>query len=265
MSRMAYEGVHELIHSAETGSARFPLTDLFNEGWMLRLVLLWFSSHDLPGHVLAFEPRASWFSEAMLPSPFAPRHRGDRRGGARTHSDGVIGHIQVGSTGKVDVALLPDASQLVVTEAKMFSLLSSGTRNAPTYDQAARNVACMAEMLFRVRRTPSQLRSLAFLVVAPEAQIKGSSLAAKLEKDSIERAVRARAASYWPDLDQWVERRLIPTIQAAHIGCLSWEQIIADIRRRDAPTSDSLAAFYERCLQYNSPAGREREPGQGQD
>ena len=219
---------------------------------MLRLILAWFGSHDVTDHPLSFEPGATWFSEALLPSPFLPRHRGDNRAEAHTHADGIIGHISIGAAAKVDTALLPDASQLVVTEAKMFSPLSAGTHNAPSYDQAARNVACIAEMLSRARRAAPQLHSLGFYVLAPEAQIAEGSLSAKLEKDSIERAVRSRAARYGSELDAWLSDWFVPTLAHLHASPLSWEQLIVDIGHHDPDTSQSLAAFYERCLAHNA-------------
>jgi hypothetical protein len=58
----------------------------------------------------------------------------------------------------------------VVLESKMFSKLSAGVTNAPYYDQAARTVACMAELSRRVGSEPGQMEALAFLVVAPRGQ-----------------------------------------------------------------------------------------------
>jgi hypothetical protein len=224
---------------------------------MLRLILSWFSSHAVPGHSLTFQPDATWFSEALLPSPFLRRYRGDNRAEAHTHADGIIGHVSVGTSAKADTSLLPDAFQLVVTEAKMFSPLSAGTRNAPAYDQAARNVACIAEMLSRAGRHPSQLQSLGFFVLAPEAQIRDAGLSDKLEKHSIDQAVRSRAAPYGGELKAWISDWFVPTLDELQARPLSWEQLIDDIGHHDPQTSQSLTAFYERCLTYNSPGTHE--------
>ena len=53
----------------------------------------------------------------------------------------------------------------------MFSALSSGVKNAPFFNQAARNVACMAEVLRRAGRSPDQFTSLGFYVLAPRVAI----------------------------------------------------------------------------------------------
>jgi len=248
---MALEGIHRLIDSAESEPANFPLTLLYNEGWLLRLVLDWYSRRKLTGHPLLFEHRATWFSEALLPSPFRPRHRGDPRAEARTHADGIVGHISVGSSAKADARLLDDATQLIVTEAKIYSPLSGGTRNAPFFDQAARNVACITELLSRANRPPSQMTSLAFFVLAPEAQIKTGIFAQKLDKTAIKTAVQARAEAFSFELGGWVDEWFIPTLEAIRIEALSWESLIGDTASNDMEAFHSLQAFYQRCLKYN--------------
>jgi len=246
------EGIQALIDGADSDPHRFPPTLIYSEGWMLRLVLRWFEAHKAPTHYLGFQTGATWFSEALLPSPFLQRHRGDRRAEAHTHADGIIGHFTIGSVAKADAKLLPDASQFVVTEAKIYSPLSPGTRNAPTYDQAARNVACVAELLSRAHRQPNEMNSLAFFVVAPRRHINEGAIGEKLGKTSIEKAVRSRAQAYSPELDPWVEDWFLPTLQAMTIMPLSWEQLIADIASQDGVAAQALSSFYERCLKYNT-------------
>ena len=56
-----------------------PPTQLYNEGWMLRLTLDRFVSLDLnrEQHALAVSPGCRWYSEAYLPSAFLARWKGD--------------------------------------------------------------------------------------------------------------------------------------------------------------------------------------------
>jgi hypothetical protein len=253
---MVLEGIHRLIDSAESEPANFPPTLLYNEGWLLRLVIDWYSNHKLTDHPLLFQYRAIWFSEALLPSPFRSRHRGDTRAEARTHADGIVGHISIGRSAKADARLLDDATQLIVTEAKIYSPLSGGTRNAPSFNQAARNVACITELLSRANRPPSQMTSLAFFVVAPEAQIKTGVFAQKLDKAAVRAAVQARAEAFSSELGGWVDEWFFPTLEAIRIEALSWESLIGSIASNDPETSESLQAFYERCLMYNGPGVR---------
>jgi hypothetical protein len=245
------ERIHTLIDAVESEPHCFPPTLVYNEGWMLRLVLDWFQSHCLPDHVLDFRPEATWYSESLLPTPFKARYRGDPRAEARTHADGIFGHISIGLVAKADAELLSDATQFVVTEAKIHSSLSKGIRNAPTYDQAARSVACIAQVLTQANLRPSQLQSLAFVVIAPERRIIGGAITVKLDKKSIEAKVRLRVETFASELDVWWEEWFVPTLEAIQVEVISWESLIDDITTVDEPASRELMAFYERCLKYN--------------
>ncbi len=65
----------------------------------------------------------------------------------------------------------------VVLEAKMFGNLSAGVKNASYFNQAARNVACIAELLKRPGRPVTEFKALGFYVLAPASQIRqGSSM-----------------------------------------------------------------------------------------
>lgn len=118
---MVLDRIRALLESCSTESPHFPPTLLYNEGWLLRLILDWFSSHSIPSHSLNFQENASWFSEALLPSTFLVRYRGDPLAENWTHADGVVGHFSVGTHGKTDLSLLKDATQFIVLETKMLS------------------------------------------------------------------------------------------------------------------------------------------------
>jgi hypothetical protein len=172
--------------------AHFPPTLVYDEGWLLRLVLDSLDRFPVPEQTLAPTAGATWYSEALLPSPFEARRRGDSLAESRTHADAAIGHILVGAGGKADVSLRDGATQLIVVEAKLFSPLSAGTKNAPGYGQAARTIACMVELCHLVGRAPGAVDALSFVVAAPSAQIETGKFAGLLEKETIRRAVVAR-------------------------------------------------------------------------
>ncbi len=62
------EGVSTILETAGGDSSRLRPTELYNEGWMLRLILDWAETHATRAHPLFFERGARWFSEALLPS-----------------------------------------------------------------------------------------------------------------------------------------------------------------------------------------------------
>lgn len=232
----------------------FPATVLYNEGWMLRTVLHWFSRQPNGNHPLTFLPGARWFSEGLLPSQFRPRTRSDNRAESRTHADGVVGHIDVNKDGRADIALLKDATQCLVLEAKLFSKLSAGVKNARDFDQAARSVACMAEMLSRVARFPTDVPRLAFYVIAPETQVASNVFAEVMTKDSIKRKVLSRAEGYRADgIGPWLDEWFLPTLLHAQIACLTWEALLDHVRSQDPHAGAALAAFYADCLRFNRP------------
>ena len=232
-----------------------PPTELYNEGWMLRLVLDRFDRDRALSHELSFLPEARWYSEALLPSRFLPQRRGDDRAESFTHADGVIGHFSIKPGERGEAVLLPHARQFLVTEAKLGSTLSAGTKNASDYDQAARNVACMAHMLEIARVNVTTVDCLGFYVIAPEPQIKARVFGNLVTKESIYRKVAARVAQYQGAWDTWLTGTFEPVLHRIHLSVLSWESIL-NVLPNDEEAS-GIREFYSLCLQFN-PARVER-------
>jgi hypothetical protein len=232
-------------------SALLPPTALYNEGWMLRLVLDWFAHHpDTPP--LAFAPGARWFSEALLPSRFLPRTRGDALAEAWTHADGIIGQFEIGKDGRAEFQLHSDASQFVLLEAKMLSPLSSGVKHAAGFDQAARSLACMAEVLARADREPADLSDAMFYVIAPEHQVSAGIFTAAIAKESIQGKVAARVAKYQStQASEWFDRWFLPTLKRIQVGCVTWEALLKAIAASDHQDGEELSRFYASCLAFN--------------
>jgi len=236
--------------SCSADKSYFPPTILYNEGWMLRLILDWFSVLKVQDRPLSVPEGCRWYSEALLPSAFLGRNRSDSLAESWTHADGVIGHFKIGEGAKANLVLSSDATHFVVLEAKMFSKLSSGIKHASYFDQAARNVACMAETMKRAPCSPSKLTSLGFYVLAPQGQIEQGIFAADLNRDSIKGKVERRVKEYGGQ-DDWFGQWFIPTLARIKIEALSWEEIIFTIRNSDPDAGHELAEFYKLCLRYN--------------
>ncbi len=182
---MPLSRITDMLQLASTNDRLFPPTLFYNEGWLLRLVLDWFSHHRDIDHPLAFAVGARWYSEALLPSQFFARKRGDDLAEGWTHADGVVGHVVIGDAALADTTLTPNATQLLVIEAKLFSRLSPRVTHAVGYDQAARNAACIAEVLCRGQREPGEFRTLGFFVIAPADQINRGVFANEMSRTSI--------------------------------------------------------------------------------
>lgn len=249
---MSIERVAALLERCGRSERNFPPTELYNEGWMLRLVLDWLSRHHGIDHDLSFAPSDKWYSEALLPSAFLARTRGDRLAESWTHADGVIGDIVIGKNRDGDLSLSIDPSRILVTEAKMFSKLSSGVTNARYFDQAARNVACIAELIYRAQIPPSKFEKIGFYVVAPKVQIDTGVFAEKMTRESIRKTVERRVSEYSdPDKEKWFSEWFVPTLEVIQIRQIPWEELCTLVKGHDAGFGPQLDAFYEKCLGFN--------------
>jgi len=252
---MILERITAMCQACEGTERFFPATVFFNENWLLRIVLDWFSTHPNVQYPLAFTFSARWFSEALLPSAFLARHRKDPLAESCTHADGVIGHFRIGEYGKADLSLLDSATQFIVLEGKIFSRLSPGVTNARFYDQAARTVACMAEVLKRKGRPPDALNRLAFYVIAPQSQIDDGVFAEETDPLSIRRKVQRRVDEYaGATRDVWLRDWFEPLMPKIEIGCLSWENVLTTINVVDPETGAAVNRYYQHCLCFNRPA-----------
>ena len=257
-----FSQIINMLQTCDTDHGVLPPTEVYNEGWMLRLILDWFSRQPASTHQLSFEEGARWYSEILLPSQFLPRFQTDPQAEAYTHADGMIGHFSVGHSGKGAIDLHPDAKQLVVIEAKIFSSLSKGVKNFKNYDQAARTTACIAETLSIKKRQVNDLSRLSFFVVAPEKQLKFEpTFQTFLQKDSLRIKVqkRIRAYSDSPEAEaknKWFATWFLPTLERIDIECMTWEEIISYISSSDSVNGDALLEFYEKCIGLNQPKSK---------
>ncbi len=160
-------------------------------------------------------------------SRFLQTEQGDPRAESFTHADGIVGHFEITPGERGDATLSPNAKQFVAIEAKLGSALSVGTRNAPTYDQAARNVACIAHLIGRSGLAPSKLERVGLYVIAPSAQIEAGVFSNLVTRESIEQKVRERLAPYSGIHDAWFRDTLIPLLDRIKLGLLSWEKVQA--------------------------------------
>jgi hypothetical protein len=247
--------VARLLGKCDSPERNFPPTDLYNEGWMLRLVLDWLADNPGIDHPLSFSPSDRWHAEALLPSAFLARYRGDSLAESWTHADAAIGDIAIGVNRDGDLTLTENASRFLVTEAKMFSKLSSGVKNAAYFNQAARNVACIAEVVRRAGLPPEKFTRIAFYIIAPKSQIQDGLFAPQIDKEHIRETVRRRVSDYNNAArEQWFAKWFLPTLNHTEIAELSWEGLIDAIGAMAVGDGGELGNFYEKCLQYNRRA-----------
>ena len=258
---MILDRVRAMLEACEGGAPAFPPSTLFGEQWLLRVVVDWFERHGGDRYPMSPIEGARWFSEAWLPSAFLPRYRGDRLGESRTHADAAIGHFRIGEPGTSGLTLASDARQFVLLEAKLFNRLSSGVKNAPSFDQAARSVACMAEVLRRSAVDPAEVDDLAFLILAPQARIDDGVFARDTALEAIRAKGRQRVEPYAGERDAWLADWFEPTLDHVDVRCLAWEEVIETIAFHDPVTGQAIDSFYGKCLHFNRPTQRAAYPG----
>ena len=253
--------ITKLLGRCSTSATKFPPTELFNEGWMLRIVLDWFSNHPGVEYPVGVPRGADWYSEARLRSAFLARKQKDNFAESHTHADGVIGRFKTGVSGSSDLKLCPDAKRFVVIEAKMSSKLSPGITNAKYYNQAARTVACMAEIISSTEKlTVSDIDALGFYVLAPQCRIDKDIFKGYMKKTHIEKTVKRRVDEYDQDKSDWFCSSFLPVIEKIDVKCISWEEIIEFVNSYEPEIASSLRKFYRNCLNYNNLQAQGKKP-----
>lgn len=244
------EQVADLLGQCDSADSVMPPTELFNEGWLLRVVLDWYSRQPTSDSPLAFERGAKWYSEGRLSSPFLkPKTEKQSSHEGYTHADGFIGHFDVCPGKSSEIKPKLNATQLVVVEAKLGSGLSPGTTNAPDYDQAARNACCLVHIASEAGITPGRLAKLAFYVVAPKSQVDNRKFESLVTKPSIQKKVRKRALNYKKE-EGWYKKEFSPFLKVMCVKLITWEDILSDMESFAAGTE--YRAFYDKCKRANS-------------
>jgi hypothetical protein len=239
------------LEQLDTDQRRMPATVLYNEGWMLRLLLDAGERGLLPN----FMPRGvRWFSEGQLRTPFGQRGSGTSE--SNTRADGVFGDFKLVGRTRSGIDLESNARRFVVLEAKLYAPLSTGTKNAPGYDQVARTVACMANTLHRAGLTPDTFEELRFVLLVPKETISDGGIP-ELTADSIRRKIDARINQFGapPHLQKWRDVWAWPLLARLERGkCLqliTWDSVLGQLTQESDRTE--LKEFYESCKGYNHP------------
>jgi len=141
--------------------------------------------------------------------------------------------------------------------------LSPGVSNARYFDQAARYVACIAEILYRAKRSPQSFKRLGFYVPAPDEQIRAGVFGSKMQLSSISDKVKRRVEEYGGQKEKWFKEWFLLTLDRLDVGYISWEMILDFIKQKDKKCFDEISDFYNKCLTYNRPEKHGLDLGRG--
>lgn len=219
-------------------------TEIYNEGWLLRVVLDWYYQRAKTDPQVIFDKGSRWFSEGRLSSQFLARKRGDKLAESHTNADGIVGHFEIAQRSEIRPS--SNAKQLLILEAKLSSKLSTGTTKAPGYDQAARSVGCLAHIAGEAGLSPIGFSSYGFHVIVPHKRV--SDFAALTTKDSIRSKVEDRVTAYGGEKLAWFEQTFLPHLEAMDVGIITWENLLLDMESNGAERK--YRDFYKTCCQY---------------
>ncbi len=219
-------------------------TILYNEGWMARLLVEVSIQAQLKLSDVDFGCIQHWYSEGLLSSPFLARSRKDSLAEGYTHADIALGDFHVDSANRGDISIDGAGGTFGVIEAKMGSPLSSGTKNAPGYDQASRNLACIA---FNTLSTDHRI----FLAVAaPQQKIEEHGIQEQVTVSRMTSKIASRFDMY--DSDSRVHALKDRVLQRAH-ACtcftLSYESWLDALSKHEA--YPHLDEFKNQCYRFN--------------
>lgn len=253
-AKNALDLIVNILRRIDEANPSLPATFIYNEGWMLRLVLQSIQDGVYEGILSPFETSINWTSEALLATPFS-ENRGRAFEGL-TNADGVIGNFLWRPGTSDPLRLTKECKRCEIIEAKMHSSLSKGVKSAPWYDQAVRNVACLAHALQIAGISTNDIGSLrlGFRVIAPEMYINAGRFQDEMSPETMRAKIRMRIGQFHgsglEQLEQWranyFEPLLNNLVEKNLIGCLSWESMIESITCKNRKAM--LKEFYSRCL-----------------
>ncbi|MDV7187420.1 hypothetical protein R3X25_09020 [Lutibacter sp. TH_r2] len=231
-------------------------TEIYNEGWMTRLLVYYSIEEKLvlknnEKVIIDFSKIQNWTSEALISSPFVNAKINNE---GYTHADITLGEFSVDYSKKKKKGKLTvndNANNFGIIEAKMGSSLSKGTKNAPDYNQAARNVACIAE------NTYSKNCDIFFYVVVPESKLKLNKKEYNqfydiVNSGKIIKCIEKRIDDHnkFNDIKIEYEKEIVNKAKECKVGVISYESWIEQIT--DENVKAMLDGFYEKCKTWNN-------------
>jgi hypothetical protein len=233
----------------------FAETEIFNEGWLLRSVLReWktgLASSEMP--FLPFPANARVYSEGQLFTPFKVRPRSERvgepKGETNTRIDGIVGYFSIAEGTKSGIELDRRCPYIAVFEAKLYSPIGKGTKNAPGYDQVSRTAACLIHALLGAE--PREAFEAHIVVLYPKDNL--AIRPEEFDKVQIREQIRKRLTEYseagrsTPELQRFEDRWewAFERLPEPHFS--TWEDVLEEIG------DGELDRFYDLCKRFSGP------------
>lgn len=231
-----------IIQSIENAHPNVNPTVIYNEGWMIRLLVLTSIQEKVKLDIIDFSSILNWTSEALISSPFINANK-YREG--YTHADIAIGDFKVDYSNRGEIEILTDTKLFGIIEAKMGSNLSQGTTHAKDYNQASRNLVCIAHNTIDKHDCKTF-----FYVVAPASKLKDHEIEGQIELDVVKKQVSHRFEMHKSETDIYsLKEQIIEKIENCVIKAISYEEWINQFKNSSA--HNDLQNFYEKAKKWN--------------
>ena len=236
-------GVYEAgLVNREAPKCLFPETLIFNEGWLLRLVLReWLAGSG--GSQLGFLPfpeGVAAYSEGQLYTPF----RGGSHREGNTHVDGIVGDFSITDT-KSRIELKSDLRYIAAFEAKLYAPLSADVTYAPGYDQVSRTAACLINSILLAGAKADYSAHLVVVRAKDNRYIDAAAYSRSYIEETI--AKRLQPFTVSEERSDAIERFAAgwkDAFKSLQVHFLTWEEVVADIGDRE------LLRFYDLCKEF---------------
>lgn len=217
-------------------------TVFYNEGWMSRFLVHQSITEKLIFHEIDFGKISNWTSEALISSPFLHANHAWE---SHTHADISLGDFDVDYSKRGEIEIRETAKLFGIIEAKMGSNLSQATTYAKHYNQASRNLACIASNSFT-----KPACNIFFWVTAPAAILKKHKIEMQIDLNHMIDQIQNRFDLY--SLNDTTRRNMNEILEKAStckVGAVSYEDWISIIN--DTNAKNFLQEFYNKAKKWN--------------
>ncbi len=231
----------DIINSINKIQSNLNPTEIYNEGWMTRLLVYYSIQKGIKLPFVDFSTINNWTSEALISSPFV---KADKYKEGYTHADMALGDFTVNYEKRGEIIVNDNAETFGIIEAKMGSNLSSGTKHVANYNQASRNVACIAH------NTSQCDCNVFFAVVAPDKKIRYHNLIQQTHPEYLKEQIEQRYSLYEPDSMVWDNyKEVMDKVNVCKVQVVSYEDWIDTFEDSEAKTF--LKKFYKDACAWN--------------
>lgn len=236
------QSILDIIKTIETENPCVNPTVIYNEGWMARLLVHQSIVEGLSLGNLDLSSISNWTSEALISSPFinAKKYRE-----GYTHADIAIGDFDVDFSKRGEIDIQPEATLFGIIEAKMGSNLSQGTTHVKDYNQASRNLVCIASNTIDKPKC-----NIFFYVVAPQMKLIEQNIKAQIDLQFVKNQIENRFSLHTSESLILKEKSaILAKINNCDIQAISYETWISCIK--DITAQKSLQEFYNKAKKWN--------------